>query len=53
MTPSSSQVGLAPALTSDVTLKGTDRFAGVPVSASASGTTSQTQDGGNGIVVGK
>ncbi len=53
LTPSSSQVGLAPTLMSDVTLQGSDRFAGVSVSASAPAPTSQTADGGSGIVVGK
>ena len=38
---------------SDVTLSGTDRFAGVPVSASASGPTTATSDGGGGIVQSK
>lgn len=50
LTPSTSQKGTAPELTSEVSFSGYDRFAGVQVSASASPATSQTADGGSGTV---
>ncbi|MDE2071448.1 MAG: hypothetical protein KGI70_01785 [Patescibacteria group bacterium] len=50
ITPSQSQLGLAPALTGSTQLSGTDRFSGASVSASAPGPTTATKDGTNGIV---
>lgn len=47
---SASQSGTAPSLTGTAQLTGTDRFAQVPVSASADGPTTATSDGASGVV---
>ncbi|MCR4275840.1 MAG: hypothetical protein NUV90_00420, partial [Candidatus Parcubacteria bacterium] len=43
LTPSTSQKGLAPALTGPVSFSGYDRFAGVQISATADPVTTETK----------
>ena len=53
MTPSTSQVGQAPALTGSAVLFGTDRYAQIQVQSQAAGPTTATADGKNGTVQAK
>ena len=53
ITPSSSQVGQAPALTGSAVLFGTDRYAQIQVQSQTAGPTTATADGKNGTIQAK